>query len=172
MGKNSRTRNQAAARLPGEPTPMRLAPILISALLANVITSLGFMAAHRHREARKQADPVVTPQASAAGALIDCLLEIPRVPANSVIAFLNLATAPGLPPQQRPGMIEDGLKTLNIWPPVTVLRLRQTHDPMDPTPRIPMPGQYQPNHPQSAFPQPNTGLNPAFTPPSHPYALR
>jgi hypothetical protein len=53
-----------------------------------------------------------------------------------------------------------------------LLRLRQMYDPMDPTPRIPMPGQYKPNHPHSAFPQPNTGLNPAFTPPSHPYAPR
>jgi regulator of sirC expression with transglutaminase-like and TPR domain len=115
MGKNFRMRIQAAARLSGERSRMRRAPMLISAVIAAVITSLGFMAAHRQREARNQPEPVVTPQTSDAGVLIDSLLEIPRVPANSEIGFLNLATAPGLPPQERSGIIEDGLKTLNIW---------------------------------------------------------
>lgn len=94
---------------------MRLTPMLISAVIAAVITSLGFMAVNRHREARKQAEPAVTPQSSDSVALIASLLEIPKVPANSDIALMNLTTAPGLPPQQRAEIIENGLKTLNIW---------------------------------------------------------
>ena len=49
-----------------------------------------------------------------------------------------------------------------------LLRMRQTYDPMDPTPRNPMPGQFQPTFSQPAFGQPyampNTALPPAYNP--------
>jgi hypothetical protein len=127
MGKNSRMRIQAAARLDGERARKRLVPMLMSAFIAAVITSLGFMAANRHREARNQAAPVATPQLSDTGALIASLLEIPKVPANSDIALMNLTTAPGLPPQQRAEIIENGLKTLNIWAAAVTERTFKNH---------------------------------------------
>jgi hypothetical protein len=107
-------RNRSAARIVGMSARPRLVPMLISTAIAVVITSLGFTAANRNHETRKQAETDVTPQ-TLAGALIDSLPEIPRMPENSEIGFLNLATAPGLPPQERSRIIEDGLKTLNIW---------------------------------------------------------
>lgn len=87
--------------------------MLFSAAIAASLTSVGFLVANRHDEARKPDDP--TPQPPAAGALVDSLLEIPRVPSNSDIGFLNLATVPGLPPDQRNRIVSDGLKTLDSW---------------------------------------------------------
>lgn len=114
MGKHSRNRTEAARLSAGAPR-LRVVPMLISAAIAAWLTSLGFLAANRHDDARKPVDPVVTPLASAPERLIDSLLEIPRVPSNSDIGFLNLATAPGLPPDQRGRIVSDGLKTLDNW---------------------------------------------------------
>lgn len=89
--------------------------MLISAAIAAWLTSLGFLVTNRHRDARKPVDSAVTSQAAAPEALIDSLLEIPRVPSNTDIGFLNLATAPGLPPDQRGRIVSDGLRTLDSW---------------------------------------------------------
>lgn len=114
MGKNSRNRMEAARPSVGTPR-LRVVPMLISAAIAACLTSLGFLVINRHHDARKPVDSAVTPQATAPDALIDSLLEIPRVPSNTDIGFLNLATAPGLPPDQRGRIVSDGLRTLDSW---------------------------------------------------------
>jgi hypothetical protein len=56
-----------------------------------------------------------------------------------------------------------------------MLRMRQTYDPMDPTPHIPMPGmsgQFQPAFPQPAFGQPHAMPNTALPPAYNPHAPR
>lgn len=112
MGKNTKNRKEAARLNAGVPR-LRVVPMLISAAVATSITSIGFLAANRHDEARKPVDP--TPQPTAAGELVDSLLEIPQVPQNSDIGFLNLVTAPGLPSDQRGRIVSDGLRTLDAW---------------------------------------------------------
>ena len=109
----ARNKKHAASR----PTSGRLPvlPMLVSAAIAACVTSFGFLAAHRNGEAQKSAVSAVTPQAPTAGALIDSLLDIPKVPTDSEIGFLNLVTAPGLPSAQRGAIIGDGLKTLDKW---------------------------------------------------------
>lgn len=112
MGKNTRNWKEVA-RLNNATPRLRVVPMLVSAAIAACLTAFGFLATSRHDEAPKPVDPA--PQTPAAGALVNSLLEIPRVPPNSDIGFLNLVTAPGLPPDQRGRIVSDGLKTLDSW---------------------------------------------------------
>jgi hypothetical protein len=114
MGKNKENQ-KSDVRSHGEVPRFQVVPMLVSAAIAAWITSLVFLVANRQDTARKPVEPVAAPKTPAAGALIESLLEIPKVPSDADIGFLNLATAPGLPPDQRARIIGDGLKTLDAW---------------------------------------------------------
>jgi hypothetical protein len=89
--------------------------MLVSAASAACLTAFGFLAAYRNNEAKEPASTAVAPPTPATGALVASLLEIPRVPPNSDIGYLNLVTAPGLPADERGRIVSDGLRTLDSW---------------------------------------------------------
>ena len=115
MGKRARNRLVAEARSRDQGQRIRALPMLISAVIASLITALCFAALVKPREVRHPLPPAAAPSPPSTLGFIDSLIVTPSVPADAEIALLNLACAPVAPSSPKSRTIRDHLKTLDEW---------------------------------------------------------
>ena len=86
MGKRARNRLVAEARSRDQGQRIRALPMLISAVIASLITALCFAALVKPREVRHPLPPAAAPSPPSTLGFIDSLIVTPSVPADAEIS--------------------------------------------------------------------------------------
>ena len=113
MGKRTQLQKGAIAHDEANANRTRRSAIIATALGSALVTSLLFTSIN---DKEVNSSPSATsPKNTDALKLIDGMLSYPSISDQNDIAFLNLAAAPGLNPNEREKIIQNSLQSLDKW---------------------------------------------------------